>query len=222
MLRVYTYCSYRSSPVGFCLGVIDMDSEPHEYLFPSVPKVTSAKIKEYFSGGLMNDCFGGFQERGTYTCVVKSLEKEFYNEDGMLSKKYGNFAFETDRYDEYKRISINLKKMGKDRLNEYMDQFLIPDSSVPDVALKIQTEAFKDFIRQLLKDTEDNIPGEFQLEGQQKDPVKVSPSMHNNISRLDIIKKKRSKTDSNRNLNIKVLLGTAAGVIILLIILLII
>lgn len=226
MLRVYTYCSYRSSPVGFCLGVIEFsDLEPHEYLFPSVQKVTSARIKEYFSRDIMKDWRVAFKDGENYICVVKLLEKEFYNEDGMPSKKYGNFAFETDNYDEYEKIAINLGKMDKDKLSDCMDRFLIPDSSVPDAALKIKTKVFKDFIHCLLKEAEGNITDEFKLKDLQQEQVKPPASIHNKEKVFGIIveshKKKRSQINGNRKRCVKVLMGAVAGVIMIFVMLLI-
>lgn len=165
MLKVYVYCSYRSSPVGFAIGAVDYDGKNSEdYLIPTLKCATNNAVKGCFENDLINKAYGKLPQESRYIYVIKSLECDFTNEDGMPSKKYGNFAFETTDAKVYNDIANNIQNISKNKLCGFMNKFLIPDSNVVDLALKLDAKAFREFMNELLSDTNGSCDDNFIVE----------------------------------------------------------
>lgn len=143
-IKVYTYCSYKFSPVGFRHGVFQLDTENsnNEYVVPTIDSDISPIVRNCFVEGLIQKAMGKIPETTEYIILLKGLECDFVNEDGMPAKKYGNFAFSTTDPTTY----TNLSALSMSQLSEAMNSFLIPDSNAGDAAIKIDTKRFIDFI----------------------------------------------------------------------------
>ena len=150
-LKVYTYCSYKFSPIGFQHGVFQIDTEDtsEEYLIPVILEndtIASAFVRNCFVEGVIQSAFGKIPEADEYLLIIKGLEFDYVNEDDMPAKKYGNFALSTNDAASFKRLKSNLDKLSKEHLSEVMNSFLIPDSNSGDTAIKIDCKQFSDFI----------------------------------------------------------------------------
>lgn len=148
-IKVYTYCSYKFSPVGFQHGVFQLDtkSSNEKYIVPSTNSDISPIVRNCFVEGLVQKAMGKIPEKNEYIVLIKGLECDYINEDGMPAKKYGNFAFSTDD----PKVYNNLTALNKSKLSEAMNSFLIPDSNAGDTAIKIDTKEFIDFIKGVSK-----------------------------------------------------------------------
>jgi len=147
-IKVYTYCSYKFSPVGFRHGVFQLDTENsnNEYVVPTIDSDISPIIRNCFVEGLIQKATGKIPETTEYIILLKGLECDFVNEDGMPAKKYGNFAFSTNDPTTYNNLNTNISALSMLQLSEAMNSFLIPDSNAGDAAIKIDTKRFIDFI----------------------------------------------------------------------------
>lgn len=145
-IKVYTYCSYKFSPVGFKHGAFQLDTENSndEYVVPS-SNSTPPIVCTCFVQSLIKGAKGKIPDTEEYIILLKGLECDFVNEDGELSKKYGNFAFSTDEIESYNHL-INVYNVDLNMLSEAMNSFLIPDSKAGEAAIKIDTKRFIDFI----------------------------------------------------------------------------
>ena len=85
-------------------------------------------------------------ETNEYIILLKGLECDFVNEDGMPAKKYGNFAFATTDPITYNNLNNNIESLSMVQLSEAMNSYLIPDSDAGDAAIKIDVKRFVDFI----------------------------------------------------------------------------
>ena len=147
-LKVYTYCSYKFSPVGFRHGVFEFDTDNYtdEYIVPVTDSATSSVVRNCFVEGLVQKAVGKIPETNEYIILLKGLECDYVNEDGMPAKKYGNFAFSTANKETYINLKNYLDSLSVTQLSEAMNFFLIPDSDAGDTAIKIDVKRFTDFI----------------------------------------------------------------------------
>lgn len=145
-ITVYTYCSYKFSPVGFKLGVFQLDTESinEEFVTPETSNI-SPFVRNCFIEGVIQKAIGRIPETNEYIILRKGLECDYVNEDGMPAKKYGNFAFLTTELSIYNCIG-NLYDRSAEQLSKAMNTFLIPDSNAGETAIKINIKKFKDFI----------------------------------------------------------------------------
>lgn len=157
-IKVYTYCSYRFSPVGFILSVfeVDTDNENEEFIIPSTDFNVSSIICDCFAESLVQKAYGKMPDTNEYIILLKGLECDFVNEDGIPSKKYANFAFSTTDAIAYNNLSNIITNLSMEQLSEAMNLFLIPDSNAGDVALKIDVKQFINFIRNISNPSNSN------------------------------------------------------------------
>ena len=154
-MKVYTYCSYRFSPVGFILGTFEADPENSSdgYVVPEVDTDKDSVVRKCFEDGLIQKVFGNIPETEEYFILLKKIECDYKNEDGMSIPKYGNFAFSTTDPKEYLNMLYNLDKMPPSELAAAMNAFLIPDSKAENVAIRIDMEPFSEFLRRITRQT---------------------------------------------------------------------
>ena len=147
-IKVYTYCSYKFSPVGFRHGVFQLDTENsnNEYVVPTIDSDISPVVRNCFVERSILKAMGKIPGTNEYIILFKGLECDFVNEDGMPAKKYGNFAFSTTDPTTYNNINTNISALSMLQLSEAMNSFLIPDSNAGDAAIKIDTKRFIDFL----------------------------------------------------------------------------
>lgn len=169
MLKVYVYCSYRSSPEGFTLGAFNTDNlkNDEEYIYINKKDASNKTVAKLFYSGTAKSAYGKLpeciDETGNYIYIIKDLKCDFVNEDNMPSIKYGNFAFETDDPELYRRIFFNLKRLGFKELNKYLDLLLIPDVSIPAFRSKISYVGFENFYKELTREVEGKIKDDFLI-----------------------------------------------------------
>lgn len=160
MLKIYVYCSYRKSPDEFTLGAFNAEklNDDEEFIYITKEEASNKIIAELFYSGEIKRAYGKLPEdaeySGSYIYLIKELKCEFMNEDNMPSIKYGNFAFETDDPELYRKIFFNIKRMAPQKLNKYLDLMLIPDVYVPDFRSKLCSEEVKNFCKDLTQETE--------------------------------------------------------------------
>lgn len=125
---------------------MNTDNEKEEFIVPTTDFIVSSMIRECFAEGLVQKAFGKMPGSNEYIILLKGLECDFVNEDGMPAKKYGNFAFSTTDPTTFNNLSANISALSMLQLSEVMNSFLIPDSKAGDAAIKIDTKRFIDFI----------------------------------------------------------------------------
>lgn len=157
MLKIYVYCSYRNSPEEFTLGAFDAakGNTNDEYIFINKEEVKNTVISKILYSGMVKKAYGKIPESlansGKYIYVIKDLRCEFTNEDNMPSVKYGNFAFETDEPEIFKKIFIKFENFKPVDLEKYLDKLVVPDVGVADFRLKIDAKEFNSFHKELMK-----------------------------------------------------------------------
>jgi len=152
-MKIYVYCSYKLSPVGFKLGTIDYNCDKDED-FCYLPKDENINcyVEKAFCEGIIKKISGKLPNSEKYIYMIKKIHYTNTNSsEDMGSNKKGNFAFEFDSYDEYKMFS---DKPNIDKLAEIMDKFIVPDLNVEEnsYALKIKHKELTEFINLLKND----------------------------------------------------------------------
>lgn len=140
-MKVYTYCSFDGSKVGFHLGTFQPDSScKSDYYIPKKEKINE-KVRKAFESGIVKKIYGKLSRNEPYIVMIKGLKS-----NGDL-KKYGNFAFEFDNdFNNYSNYRNYLDTHTLDEISEKMNQFLIPDNTEKDYGIKISAKKFKEFI----------------------------------------------------------------------------
>lgn len=154
MIKTYIYCSYKLSPVGFQLGTITYsESFQKEYYIPTRNEITPF-VATAFEQGLVKSVWGKIPstEPARYILMVKKLNysKQSNNEYG--SDLYMNFAFEFDSFEEFKNFKNNIDIITD--LASQTAEFICPNNTIPEFALKIDANKFNSFIERLLKSNE--------------------------------------------------------------------
>ena len=150
MIRLYVYCSYKFSPVGFQLGIIDCTEGIREkYLIPKKKSNVIDFIPCFFEEGLIQKSYGYIPERKTYLFLQKKLSG-VSQEDASVTI-YINFAFEFDDYNKYYIFKCNFDRLSIEEQAQKCALFIVPDKSVDFFALKVDRERLDDFISEMQK-----------------------------------------------------------------------
>lgn len=104
-------------------------------------------IKKCFETGYITSVYGKNPKNGHFYFMVKGLRREFTNEDKMPSHKKGNFIFEFDNVEDYKRFFRNFDET---KLADAMNEFIVPDSFAETYALKLDTKKLNEYINPVL------------------------------------------------------------------------
>ena len=156
MLKTYIYCSYKLSPVGFQLGTIEYSESPKkEYYIPTHNDITPF-VATAFEQGLVKSIYGKIPstEPARYIFMIKKLNYSKQNNEEFGSDLYMNFAFEFDSFEEFKNFKNNINVITD--LASKTAEFICPDNTIPEFALKIDANKFNSFIKRLLKSNESN------------------------------------------------------------------
>ena len=155
-MKIYIYCSYQSSPVGFKLGTIHYDSS-HEQDYIPTNKDIEPFVQKSFEEGLIKHVHGKIPNKNKNIYLVKKLQNTTIDDEGNAIPAYINFAFEFDDVNKFDTFLNNLKSNYSDNEQSEHDliNVIIPDRSNKDFALKINASILNNFIEKLLqKNTE--------------------------------------------------------------------
>ncbi len=101
-MKIWIYCSYEGSPVGFQLGYVESDQLPESGVVQLKPDSTGSLINRLFSYQGVLEAYGKAPESNTYVAI-----RPIAREPGDTS--YLNFAFETEDEIEASCIESFLK-----------------------------------------------------------------------------------------------------------------
>ena len=151
-MQAYIYCSYKFSPVGFQIGVIDTEKISADYYVPKIPEDNALDkfITKAFEQGFIKKVFG--QESDKYIFLVKKLQQNNVEDanEGTIDI-YMNFAFVFDTAKEFAAFSYGFNDI--DNASEICAQFIIPDRKIETFALKIDAAKFNAFINEMQKNS---------------------------------------------------------------------
>lgn len=151
MIKAYIYCSYKLSPVGFKLGVIDITNNQTDDFIPEYKNIDNF-IKNAFYQGMIKCVFGKIPQNNRYTVLIKKLR--FQGDKFRQADKYMNIAFEFDDFEEYKIFAGNIYNLYGSQyegLIQRIASFIIPDGTVESYALKIDAKGINDFKDDMLR-----------------------------------------------------------------------
>ena len=146
MIRMYCYANYKFSPVGFAIGSVSLPINSTA-AYTELENHKDDFIKKCFETGFITSVYGKNPKNKHFYFMVKGLRSEFINEDNMPSHKKGNFIFEFDNVDEYKRFFRNFDET---KLAAAMNEFIVPDSFAETYALKLDTNKLNEYIASVL------------------------------------------------------------------------
>lgn len=152
MILMYCYSTYKFSPVGFAIGCVLLPIESNS-TYTELKKCRDDFVKKCFENDIIRNVYGQNPKTKHYCLMVKGLRSEFVNEDNMPSHKKGNFLFEFDNSEEYKRF---IKNYDKSKLESAMNEFIVPDSFAETFALKMDTKKLNDYISSVLSEKADS------------------------------------------------------------------
>lgn len=157
-MKIYVYCSYQSSPVGFKLGTIQYDLTNKQYYIPT-DEAIEPFVQKSFEEGLIKAVHGTIPELKKQILLIKKLQDTITESNGNAIPIYMNFAFEFDDVDKYSTFMSNYKNnySSDEELAKVLVKAIVPDRSVKDFALKINAPILNKFIENLLAKDEGNI-----------------------------------------------------------------
>lgn len=173
-MKIYIYCSYQSSPVGFKLGVIQYDLSNGEYYIPS-DKDIEPFVQNSFEEGLIKKVYGRIPKIEKYLLLIKKLQGMTIDNISV----YMNFAFEFDDVNEFDTFMNNYRNnySNDEDLAKILVEAIIPDRNIKDFALKINASILNEFVNKLLIKNE------------------RSTSSINNVNKNKLIVESRSTSD---------------------------
>lgn len=153
MVRIYVYCSYNFSPVGFRLGTINCTPEIGEKAELEKDYINDY-IRKALEFGFVRESFGRVPKSNNYYVLIKDLRHISGQQTGMGSELYMNFAFEFDFAEEFKNFSHNILDLydtesGKKELADKLAEQIYPDAENVDFALGIYGRGLYGMIKDL-------------------------------------------------------------------------
>lgn len=151
-MRAYIYCSYKFSPVGFQMGVIDYNPATTEDYIPENQSLNKFVVTA-FEQGIITKIYGLIPSTAKYVYIIRKLKKNNVIDDneGEIDL-YMNFAFEFDDFNEYKNFRVNFENL--DDAEDECAKFIVTDRSVKTYALKVKAAEFNNFVEQMLTATD--------------------------------------------------------------------
>lgn len=151
-MQDYIYCSYKFSPSGFQIGVIDTEKKSDNFYIPKTLEGNALDnfITKALEQGFIKKVFGKEPDSGKYIFLVKKLQQNNIEDanEGTIDI-YMNFVFVFDNAKDFAAFSVNF-----DNLNDAAERcaaFIIPDRNIETFALKIDAEKFNSFVEEMLK-----------------------------------------------------------------------
>ena len=146
-MKIYSYCSYEGSPCGFILGSISFDTDKQ---YSQKDKLVLQKdgvlplIQTTFECGIVDFVFGNLPDSDTYWIEVKNL-----NAKDKKPYLYLNFAFETNRKEEYLTLLSGIL-YKYDNIQEFIKilaDFITLRNDDPKYGLVINADAISSFYK---------------------------------------------------------------------------
>ena len=137
MSKIYFYCSYQGSPVGFQhaqvvfqnfseIGSVSLQKTPRDDFY-----------RKFFDTSLIKGAHGFVAENGKYLILVKHIDQ------------YKNFAIEADDFLEYESAWEKISEIlatSTEELIDFLDKILEQDTSDSKFGFKLDAEEFRKFV----------------------------------------------------------------------------
>ena len=148
-MKIYVYCSYKLSPVGFQPGVIEYDPDAVDDYIPKNEPLNKF-VMTAFGEGIVKRAFGLMPGTSKYIYVVKQLQKNNVVDanEGEIDL-YMNLAFEFDGFEQYKNFVGNFDSISTEEAIDECAKFIVPDRSVKSHALKLGAAQLKTFVEKM-------------------------------------------------------------------------
>lgn len=151
-MKIYIYCSYQSSPVGFKLGVIQYDSSNKQYYIPS-NKDIEPFVQKSFEEGLIKKVYGKIPKLEKHLLLIKKLQDMIIDDNENTIPVYMNFAFEFDDVNKFDTFMNNYRNnySNNEDLAKTLARAIVSDRSIEDFALKINASKLNEFVDKLIE-----------------------------------------------------------------------
>ncbi len=118
-MKVYTYCSYKSSPVGFQIGVFAYDKEKNENSY--IPDTDKSLMNPFIISAFEDDridyvCYGKIPQEEAYLILLKKMKSE--SEDGIWKQLNLAFLFDASEYEQFLKMLVYLEVPQKYETNQ--------------------------------------------------------------------------------------------------------
>ena len=143
MCELYSYCSYKGSPVGFRIGKTKVENEIELTLCDDN---INQFIRKSFESGMITCVFGKLPNSDKYVYLVKKLEYTGNNGESII---YMNFAWIFSDYEKYISFVSGIKDLSDDKISEIMYKIIEPDSNDENFALKINGKKLVNAIKNI-------------------------------------------------------------------------
>ena len=146
-MKIYSYCSYEGSPCGFILGSISFDPDrqyTHNDRLILQKDGVLPLIQTTFECGIVDFVFGNLPDSDTYWIEIKNL-----NAKDKKPYLYLNFAFETQRKEEYLTLLLGILHKY-DNIQEFtriLANFITLQNDDPKFGLAINADAICSFYK---------------------------------------------------------------------------
>ena len=130
-MKVYLYCSYKGSPVGFDIGLVDFNSV-HEDFFSMKKEVSEPLVKSLFITGGIKQAYGLVSDN-KWLILLKDIDE------------YKNLAIEFDRFDDYESF-LWLVQEKTEVIAEKIERLLFIDKSIPDFGYKVDKKEIESLL----------------------------------------------------------------------------
>ena len=143
MCELYSYCSYKGSPVGFRIGKTKVENEIDLTLCDDN---INQFVRKSFESGMITCVFGKLPKSDKYVYLVKKLEYTGNNGESII---YMNFAWIFSDYGKYISFASGIKTLSDDKISEIMYKIIKPDSNDEKFALKINGKELVNAIKNI-------------------------------------------------------------------------
>lgn len=143
MCELYSYCSYKGSPVGFRIGKTKVENEIDLTLCDDN---INQFVRKSFESGMITCVFGKLPKSDKYVYLVKKLEYTGNNGESII---YMNFAWIFSDYGKYISFASGIRTLSNDKISEIMYKIIKPDSNDEKFALKIKGEKLVNAIKNI-------------------------------------------------------------------------
>lgn len=151
-MQIYSYCSYDLSPVGFYMGLADVDDSDKIYLRD---EGIEPIIRNAFEVGEIRSIRGNLLGTDKYVVLKKKLKYKNESKTNMIM----NFAFVFDNVSDFYSFITGIKEMEINDFVNGLAECVCPDSSVNKFALYLDGKKLRDFLSKIMvrTDKEDTV-----------------------------------------------------------------
>ena len=106
-MKVYTYCSFDGSKVGFQMGTFRPDSSPSDGYYIPEPKGINSTVRKAFENGIIRRIYGKLPKDNSYVVMVKGIKSNTFSSSRRKWQFWRHGVFHNYLYVYYGNINLS-------------------------------------------------------------------------------------------------------------------